>query len=126
MAARVGTRAPWAGSISGTLRVMIRRRARITGRVQGVFFRDSCRREAQTGGVSGWVTNRPDGSVESVVEGAADAVDELIAWCREHLAHYKCPKSVDVLDLLPRNPTGKILKRELRAPYWEGRERSVN
>ncbi|MEI5671966.1 MULTISPECIES: long-chain-fatty-acid--CoA ligase [unclassified Nocardioides] len=52
--------------------------------------------------------------------------DELIAWCREHLAHYKCPKSVDVLDLLPRNPTGKILKRELRAPYWEGRERSVN
>lgn len=51
---------------------------------------------------------------------------ELIAWCREHLAHYKCPRSIDIIDLLPRNPTGKILKRELRAPYWEGRDRAVN
>jgi acyl-CoA synthetase (AMP-forming)/AMP-acid ligase II len=51
---------------------------------------------------------------------------ELIAHCREHLAHYKCPKSVDVLELLPRNPTGKILKRELRAPYWADRDRNVN
>ncbi|MBO9522979.1 MAG: long-chain-fatty-acid--CoA ligase [Nocardioidaceae bacterium] len=50
---------------------------------------------------------------------------ELVAWCRDRLAHYKCPKSVDVLDLLPRNPTGKILKRDLRAPYWEDRDRSV-
>ena len=51
--------------------------------------------------------------------------DELIAYCREHLAHYKCPKSVDILDALPRNPTGKILKRDLRKPYWEGRDRST-
>ncbi len=51
--------------------------------------------------------------------------EELIAYCREHLAHYKCPKSVDVLDALPRNPTGKILKRDLREPYWEGRDRST-
>ncbi|WP_244929896.1 long-chain-fatty-acid--CoA ligase [Nocardioides sp. W7] len=50
---------------------------------------------------------------------------ELIDWCREHLAHYKCPRSVDVLELLPRNPTGKILKRDLRAPYWQGRDRAV-
>ena len=50
---------------------------------------------------------------------------ELIAYCREHLAGYKCPKSVDVLDELPRNPTGKILKKELRAKYWEGRDRKV-
>ena len=50
---------------------------------------------------------------------------ELIDYCREHLAHYKCPKSVDILDALPRNPTGKILKRELRQPYWEGRDRST-
>jgi acyl-CoA synthetase (AMP-forming)/AMP-acid ligase II len=52
--------------------------------------------------------------------------EELIAWCRDQLAHYKCPKSVDVLDALPRNPTGKILKRDLRAPYWQGKDRAVN
>jgi len=52
--------------------------------------------------------------------------EELIAFCQESLAKFKCPKSVDILDLLPRNPTGKILKRELRKPYWEGRERAVN
>ena len=51
--------------------------------------------------------------------------EELIAYCREHLAKYKCPKSVDILDALPRNPTGKILKRDLRKPYWEGRDRST-
>jgi len=51
---------------------------------------------------------------------------ELISFCRERLAHYKCPKSVDYADALPRNPSGKILKRELREPFWEGRERRVN
>ncbi len=51
--------------------------------------------------------------------------DELIAYCREHLAHFKCPRSVDVIEALPRNPTGKILKRELRAPYWQGRDRTI-
>ena len=50
---------------------------------------------------------------------------ELIAWCRERLAHYKCPTSVDLTDVLPRNPSGKILKRDLRAPYWAGHERSI-
>ena len=57
--------------------------------------------------------------------GAADGPDELLAWCRERLAGYKLPKTVDVVAELPRNPTGKILKRELRKPYWEGRERQV-
>ncbi|WP_396905427.1 long-chain-fatty-acid--CoA ligase [Mycolicibacterium phlei] len=51
--------------------------------------------------------------------------DELIAFCRERLAGYKCPKSIDITDELPRNPTGKILKKELRKPYWEGRERAT-
>jgi acyl-CoA synthetase (AMP-forming)/AMP-acid ligase II len=51
--------------------------------------------------------------------------NELLAWCRERLAGYKVPRSVDVLAELPRNPTGKVLKRELRKPYWEGRERQV-
>jgi long-chain acyl-CoA synthetase len=44
---------------------------------------------------------------------------------REHLAHYKCPKSVDIVDALPRNPSGKILKRVLREPYWKGQRRAV-
>jgi long-chain acyl-CoA synthetase len=51
---------------------------------------------------------------------------EIIAWARERIAGYKLPKSVDFVDALPRNPTGKILKRELRKPYWEGKERQVN
>ena len=51
---------------------------------------------------------------------------DLIAYCRERLAHYKCPRSVDVIAEVPRNLSGKVLKKDLRAPYWEGRERKVN
>ncbi len=62
-----------------------------------------------------------------VLTGGAEAGDEeLIAWCRERLAGFKCPTSVDRVEAIPRNPSGKILKTELRAPYWEGRERLVN
>jgi long-chain acyl-CoA synthetase len=57
--------------------------------------------------------------------GPAPVPAELIAFCREHLAGYKCPKTVDFAVELPRNPSGKLLKRELRAPYWEGVERQV-
>lgn len=60
----------------------VRRRVRVSGRVQGVWFRDSCRREAERAGVAGWVRNRPDGDVEAVFEGAPAAVDALVAWCR--------------------------------------------
>jgi long-chain acyl-CoA synthetase len=52
--------------------------------------------------------------------------EDIIAFTRERLAHFKCPQSVDFVDALPRNPSGKILRRELRAPFWEGRERGVN
>ncbi len=64
--------------------------------------------------------------VKAVVqlEGEADE-KELIAFCRERLAAYKCPKTVDIKDELPRNPTGKILKKDLRKPYWEGRDRAT-
>jgi acyl-CoA synthetase (AMP-forming)/AMP-acid ligase II len=55
----------------------------------------------------------------------ADA-EEIIAFARERLAGFKCPTSVDFTDALPRNPSGKILKKDLRAPYWEGRTRQVN
>jgi len=58
--------------------------------------------------------------------GASLEAGELITWARQRIAGYKLPKSVDFVDLLPRNPTGKILKRELRKPYWEGRTRQVN
>ncbi|MBO0851677.1 MAG: long-chain-fatty-acid--CoA ligase [Pseudonocardia sp.] len=62
-----------------------------------------------------------------VVAAEGHTVDEseLLAYCRSELAAYKCPKSVDVVAELPRNPTGKILKKDLRAPYWADRERRV-
>ena len=52
--------------------------------------------------------------------------DHVIAWARERIAGFKVPKSVDLIPELPRNPSGKILRRALREPYWEGRERRVN
>ena len=51
---------------------------------------------------------------------------ELIQHARTLIAGYKCPKSVDFIAALPRNPSGKILRRELRAPYWVGKDRAVN
>jgi acyl-CoA synthetase (AMP-forming)/AMP-acid ligase II len=57
--------------------------------------------------------------------GSTIDAEALIAYCREHLAAFKCPASVDVIAELPRNLTGKVLKKELRAPYWEGRDRTI-
>jgi len=57
--------------------------------------------------------------------GATPEPDEIIAWARTRIAGYKAPKSVDFVDVLPRNASGKILRRELRKPYWEGRARLV-
>ena len=56
------------------------------------------------------------------------SVDEgdIIAWTRERIAPFKCPRSIDVIEALPRNASGKILRKDLRAPYWEGYERMVN
>ncbi|KUH84545.1 long-chain-fatty-acid--CoA ligase [Mycobacterium sp. IS-1556] len=64
--------------------------------------------------------------VKAVVSLEGEATpEEIIAWCRERLAAYKCPKTVDITDELPRNPTGKVLKKELRKPYWDGRDRAT-
>ena len=60
----------------------VRRRVVVRGHVQGVFFRDSVRREALDAGVGGWVENCPDGAVEAVFEGAADAVLRMVEFCR--------------------------------------------
>jgi long-chain acyl-CoA synthetase len=59
------------------------------------------------------------------IEAGPELERELIAFCREHLAHYKCPKSVDFEDELPRLPTGKLYKRLLRDRYWEGRATNI-
>ncbi|HUK05246.1 MAG TPA: fatty acid--CoA ligase, partial [Burkholderiales bacterium] len=68
-------------------------------------------------------------SVKAVVvlkPGASAAEAEIIEFMRARIAHFKCPKSVDFVDAIPRNPTGKILKRVLREPYWKGKTRRVN
>jgi len=69
-------------------------------------------------------------TVKAIVVRAPDAEnasdDEIMAYCRERLAGYKCPRSIDDVAELPRNPSGKILKTELRKPYWAGKERMVN
>jgi fatty-acyl-CoA synthase len=60
------------------------------------------------------------------VEGESASQEAIVAYCRERLANYKCPTSIARLPELPRNPSGKILKTELREPYWKGHSRRVN
>ena len=60
----------------------VRRRARVSGQVQGVWFRGATRQEALSRGVDGWVCNHRDGSVEAVFEGPAEAVERLLAFCQ--------------------------------------------
>ncbi len=66
--------------------------------------------------------------VKAIVVKAKDqdpSPEEIIAFSKTHLAGYKVPKSIDFADSLPRNPSGKILKKDLRAPFWEGKERQI-
>jgi long-chain acyl-CoA synthetase len=65
-------------------------------------------------------------SVLAVVEPRAPvSAEDLIAFCRENLAHYKCPRRVEITEELPRDPNGKVRKRELRDRYWAGRTRKI-
>ena len=64
-------------------------------------------------------------AVVALKPGESATPEELIAFTRERLSPYKCPKSIDIVEALPRNPSGKILKRDLRKPYWADRERQV-
>ena len=59
-------------------------------------------------------------------EGSSLSDDEIISYTRTQIAAYKCPKSIEFIKELPRNPSGKILRRELRDPYWEGIDRKVS
>jgi acylphosphatase len=69
---------------------LVRRRVVVHGYVQGVFFRDTTRREAQRRGIAGWVSNRPDGAVEAVFEGDPEAVGAMVDWCE------RGPRGADV------------------------------
>src|SRR3546814_17678023 len=65
-------------------------------------------------------------AVKAVVvkaEGTDPTPEEIIAFCREHLAGFKLPTSIDFAEALPRNPTGQLLKLEIRSPYWAGSAR---
>jgi acylphosphatase len=66
---------------------IVRRRVLVSGRVQGVWFRDTCCERARRFGVAGWVRNLADGRVEGVFEGRAAAVDRLVAWCHDGPSH---------------------------------------
>lgn len=80
----------------------------IHGRVQGVFFRDSMRREADRLEVNGWVRNRDDGSVEAVVQGASHAVDAILRWAHRGPSHAK----VEQVDTEPAE--GSYTRFEIR------------
>jgi acylphosphatase len=60
-----------------------RARVRVSGQVQGVFFRDSTRQKAEELGLAGWVRNMPDGQVEALFEGPPEKVEEIVSWCKE-------------------------------------------
>lgn len=74
----------------------------VEGRVQGVFFRDSCRREAQRSGVAGWVSNARDGSVRAHLEGSPEDVERLLAW----LHHGPPSAHVERVDVHSGTPEG--------------------
>lgn len=74
----------------------------VHGEVQGVFFRDSCRTEARSAGVTGWVRNEYDGSVHAHVEGSPDAVEAMLAWLR----HGPRQARVEHVDVTPAEPAG--------------------
>jgi acylphosphatase len=85
---------------------MISRHLVVSGRVQGVGYRDALRDEAQKRSVTGWVRNRRDGSVEALVQGAPEGVDAVIAWAR------RGPSMARVTDLRVNPPPA-----ELDRPY---------
>lgn len=87
----------------------IARRVTVHGRVQGVLFRDGCRRAASRLGVTGWVRNEPDGSVAALFEGRADAVEAMVDWAWTGPPHAVVVR-VDVDDVEPRGTSGFLVR----------------
>jgi acylphosphatase len=85
--------------------MQVRRRVLVRGRVQGVFFRDTVRRRAESAGVSGWVHNRPDGAVEAIFEGEPEAVEQMVEFCRRGPSRAEVA-SVDVEEEQPEGLAG--------------------
>lgn len=83
----------------------IRRRVVVQGRVQGVFFRDSTKREAAGRGLAGWVRNRDDGAVEAVFEGRPDDVRALVEFCERGPGHADV-ESTETLEETPEGLSG--------------------
>jgi acylphosphatase len=88
---------------------MRRVRVRVSGRVQGVFFRATCVERAREAGVAGWVRNLADGRVEAVFEGADDDVEAMLAWCRIGTSMARVT-GVETIDEDPRGETGFALR----------------
>lgn len=95
----------WNGLLQSPAVPVIRGRAVVSGRVQGVFFRQSCQREATRLSVAGSARNLDDGRVEVIAEGEPDAVAELVAWCRTGPSRALVTR-VDVRDEVPTGMTG--------------------
>lgn len=85
----------------------IRRRVVVEGRVQGVWFRESCRNEAVARAVGGWVRNCDNGTVEAVFEGSPAAVEAMIAWCRLGPPHASVASVVSTAE----TPLGEVAFR---------------
>jgi acylphosphatase len=75
----------------------------VSGRVQGVWFREACRGEANVAGVGGWVRNLADGRVEAVFDGAEAAVEHMVAWCHDGPARAR----VEAVEVRREQPTGE-------------------
>ena len=81
----------------------VRKRVLVTGWVQGVWFRESCREQAVAAGVTGWVRNLADGRVEAVLEGAEPAVDRVVRWCHEGPRRAR----VEGVEVIAEEPVGE-------------------
>ena len=89
----------------------VTRRLAIRGRVQGVWFRESMRLEAASLGVTGWVANRADGSVEAVVQGTREQVEAITRWAR------RGPEQAQVSEVIATDASGEYCAFEKRASF---------
>jgi acylphosphatase len=96
-----------------TIPSQLRIRLVVKGRVQGVYFRASTVQQARHLGLTGWVMNRDDGSVEIVAEGRSESIEELIAWCRQGPPGAR----IDEVDLQRQNFRGEFNEFRIKQPF---------